>query len=139
MVELKASTDDSVREGWLYTTREALHAGLAEEDLYSMLKTEASVTQEQHRPTCPPDTQDPRHRLHGCATWSHLCARGSKEIQRQPPNHSDLVASTPPHQKGRLRGSARGGGFVLVSEDELVDYINTPKRIGRPPKQKPIP
>ena len=35
--------------------------------------------------------------------------------------------------RGRLRGSARGGGYMLVDESDLVLYMNTPRRKGRPP------
>ena len=35
---------------------------------------------------------------------------------------------------GRLKGSARGGGYLLVDERELVDYHGCPKSRGRPKK-----
>ena len=35
--------------------------------------------------------------------------------------------------RGRLKAPARGGGYVVVSEEELVNYINAPRnRGGRP-------
>ena len=34
-------------------------------------------------------------------------------------------------QYGRLKGAAQGGGFVLLNENELLQYLNTPKGPGR--------
>ena len=38
--------------------------------------------------------------------------------------------------RGRLRGSARGGGYMLVNEEEMVAYMNAPRKMGRPAKWK---
>ena len=38
------------------------------------------------------------------------------------------------NKAGRLKGPARGGGFLLLSEDEVLARVNTPRRPGRPRK-----
>ena len=42
--------------------------------------------------------------------------------------------------EGRVRGSARGGGFTLVDEGKLLAFMNGPRdRGGRPPKPRVAP
>ena len=42
--------------------------------------------------------------------------------------------------RGRLKGPAVGGGFIVVAEDELVAYISAPRdKGGRPTKKKARP
>ena len=36
---------------------------------------------------------------------------------------------------GRLRGSARGGGYMVVNETELVTYMNAPRNKGGRPRK----
>ena len=33
-------------------------------------------------------------------------------------------------RQGRLRGPARGGGYILISEDQLIAYMNEPRHRG---------
>ncbi len=37
--------------------------------------------------------------------------------------------------RGRLRGSARGGGYMVVNETELVTYMNAPRNKGGRPRK----
>ena len=39
-------------------------------------------------------------------------------------------------KKGLRRGSARGGGYIVVDEDELVRYMNGPRNKGGRPRKK---
>ena len=36
--------------------------------------------------------------------------------------------------RGRLRGRAPGGGFILISEQELIAFLENPPQRGRPRK-----
>ena len=38
--------------------------------------------------------------------------------------------------RGRLKAPARGGGYLVLSEAELVDYINAPRNKGGRPRGK---
>ena len=38
--------------------------------------------------------------------------------------------------KGRLKGSATGGGFLLVNESELMEYISKPRQVGGRPRKR---
>ena len=39
--------------------------------------------------------------------------------------------------RGRLKGPATGGGFLVIREKELTDYMAVPRSKGRPKKNRP--
>ena len=43
-------------------------------------------------------------------------------------------------QQGKVRGRARGGGFTLIDEKELLEFLEAPRdKGGRPSKQRCVP
>ena len=38
--------------------------------------------------------------------------------------------------KGRLRASARRGGKIVLDETEFQEFLNTPRKTGRPPQKR---
>lgn len=119
---------------WMQTTREALRAGATTEDLAAMLQTAADQEEDikaQLPPECRSDvvydelpeglidlpTASLRYGIkrHTITMW----------LQR-----GRLQA------RGRLKGPAPGGGYVLIAEAELMAYMNAPRdRGGRPRKR----
>ena len=134
MVQLETRTLDAVLEQWRDATREALQAGASEKDLQAMLKTEITDSQVHHCETCPPDNYDPDTVYTELPEGLITVPEAARKYRINRRTIQTWLRQNYITSKGRLRGSARGGGFVLVSEAELVRYIATPKRIGRPPK-----
>ena len=61
----------------------------------------------------------------------------ARKYELHPKTVHDWVEKGYVKSLGRLRGSARGGGFVIVRENDLMEYIHAPrKKGGRPPKIK---
>lgn len=56
-----------------------------------------------------------------------------KGIKRSTLNNWLLSGKLSSH--GRLRGSARGGGYILVSEEELAAAVAAPRQKGGRPKK----
>ena len=129
MVEPQAQ----VLDRWIRATREALRAGTSEEELQSMLHTAAEHEDrlQEHLPrtgdpdavydALPPGLIDiptaartynvPRRTLQGWIRRGHLGCRG------------------------RLKGSAPGGGFLVIEEQELVSRLDLPPNPGGRPKK----
>ena len=134
MVQLDTRTLDAVLEQWRDVTQRALQAGVSEKVLHSMLTTETIAAQDHHCETCSPDNYDPDTVYAELPEGLITLPEAARKYNVNRRTIQTWLRQNHITSKGRLRGSARGGGFVLVSEDELVRYIATPKRIGRPPK-----
>ena len=137
MVQLETRTLESALDHWRDATREALQAGASEKDLQAMLKTEVADSQEHHCETCPPDNYDPDTVYAELPEGLITVPEAARKYNVNRRTIQTWLNQNRLERKGRMKGSARGGGFVLVDEGELVRYMNAPRsRGGRPRKSE---
>ena len=135
MVELEPRQLASVIDQWLHTTREAIQLGAEEGRLHSMLTMEATAAEEHHCQPPPPDPSGPETIYTELPDGLITVPEAARKYQINRRTIQTWLNQNRLERKGRMRGSARGGGFVLIDECELVRYMNTPKnRGGRPRK-----
>ena len=135
MVQLDTRTLDTVLEQWRDVNQEALRAGAAEGYLQSMLTTETIAVQDHHCETCPPDNYDPDTVYAELPEGLITLPEAARKYNVNRRTIQTWLRQNRLERKGRMKGSARGGGFVLVDESELVRYMNAPRsRGGRPRK-----
>ena len=120
---------------WREATREVLQAGATKDDLYLMLMLEPDATQDQEYRHLPPDDCSPDTMYTELPEGLIDLPSAAKKFDipvrtiRAWVNRGHLQA------RGRLKGAARGGGYLVVCEDELTARINGPRdKGGRPPK-----
>ena len=134
MVQLDTRTLDAVLEQWRDVTQEALRAGAAEGHLRSMLKKEAAAQQHQYQ-MCPPETSAPNTVYTELPPGLIDLPAAVKKYNLKPRTVQDWVRQGHVRLLGRLRAPSRGGGYLVVSEEELRSYIMAPRnKGGRPPK-----
>ena len=133
MVELEGRTSDPAIERWLDATKEVLQAGVTGKDLDDLLTAAIEDhTQQTHLPDCSENGVDTVYTKLPPGLITVPDAAKKYGINRR--TIQAWLRQSKLDKKGRLRGSARGGGYVLMSEEELVHYMNTPRPLGRPPK-----
>ena len=149
MVELDARKDAPVlngRNGASHTSlaqvgeaiENALQSGATREEIQSMLElkvTEHEVAYQDTLPAFPDDDPD--------AIYTEL-----------PPGLIDLPSATRKYNinketlrywllkgrirtLGRLKAPANGGGYLVMDEEELVNYMSAPRQKGGRPKKTP--
>ena len=134
MAESEAGAVGPVLARWRQAIREALRAGVTERTLLSILRAE-SAAREHRRRVSMPDTDDPE------TVYTEL-----------PPGLIDLpsavrkygLTSSTVHDwirhgriepQGRLRAPARGGGYLVVREEDLLAYMKAPRDKGGRPRK----
>ncbi len=120
---------------------DALESGIPVEEirkLLSMLElkvTEHEVAYQDTLPAFPEDDQD--------TVYAELppglidLPSAVKKYKLRPRTAQNWVKFGRITLRGRLRASARGGGYLLVREDELVAYIAGPRDKGGRPRKTP--
>ena len=132
MVESEAGAVGPVLARWRQATREALESGGAEGTLLSILREETATAREHCRRA---STDDPE------TVYTEL-----------PPGLIDLPSAVRKHglrsstvydwirhghvrPQGRLKAPARGGGYLVVREDDLLAYLKAPRNKGGRPRK----
>ena len=133
MAEPEAGGVGPVLARWRQATREALESGVAERILLSIFREETAAARERRRRASMPDTDDPE------TVYTEL-----------PPGLIDLPSAVRKHglrsstvhdwirqghvmPQGRFRAPARGGGYLVVREEDLVAYLGLPVTKGEDP------
>ena len=115
----------------------ALDAGLEVDEIARVVAERAALSDEL-RDDAPTDTplQFDEHAIHERGALPEGLIDLPTASRKHGVNGSTLrhwVISGKIPSRGRLKAPARGGGYVVVSEEELVNYINAPRnRGGRP-------
>ena len=134
MIELNGRTGDPAVERWLDATREVLQAGVTEKDLDNLLTAAIEGhTQQTQTPDFPENSGD--------TVYTELppglidVRSASKKFGCPIGRIQNWVHRGRLMTYGRLKAPARGGGYLVVDESELVAYLSAPKaKGGRPPK-----
>ena len=108
-----------------------LSTGVAKADILSMFHT--LVNQQASLPSAT-DGYDEKTVFTELPEGLIDSSTASKKYQLNSWTLRDWVKSGCLVLKGRLKASAPGGGYCVVEEAALVDYMATPPRRGRPPK-----
>ena len=134
MVELGVSADNPALEHWLDTARELLESGYTKEDLDSLLTTVPEPTGVQERlPHFPDDDPD--------TVYTELppglidLPSASKKLGIPVRTIRSWIKRGRLTVRGRLKSPSPGGGYLVVSNDELLTFASAPRdKGGRPPK-----
>ena len=149
MVELDASKDAPVqgrKNGASHTPlgeageaiERALRSGATREEILSMLElkvTENEVAYQDTLPAFPDDDTD--------TVYTELppglidLPSAIKKYRLRPRTAQNWVKFGRIKLRGRLKASARGGGYLVVCEDELVTYMTGPRDKGGRPRKTP--
>ena len=129
----KAARDDALSD-FAASASSALAAGVSKEKLLATLKDHLAQVERPH-PYPPPEGE-------GKECVYDVLPAGLIDLPSASAKH-DVNSETirrwieKGHVRlvGRLRGPARGGGFLVVDECELVAYKNSPKKKGGRPRK----
>ena len=136
MAESEAGAAGPVLARWRQATREALESGVAGRILLSILREETAAARERRRRASIHETDGPD------TVYTEL-----------PPGLIDLPSAVKKYglilstvhdwirhgrikPQGRLKAPARGGGYLVVREEDLLAYMRAPRdKGGRPQKR----
>ena len=147
MVELNTRTDATVpnqRNGASHTSlaqvgeviESALRSGATPEEIQAMLElkvTENEVAYQDTLPAFPDDDPDTVYTELPPGLIDVPTAVRKYDLKRST-LHSWLKKGLL-RSRGRLKGPANGGGYVVVNEDELSDCISAPRNKGGRPRK----
>lgn len=136
-VQYEGGQQALVLDRWMRATREALRPGTSEEDLHTMLQTAADnlLRGDVHHGDAPPHTPDTVYDELPPGLIDLRSAVAKYSINRN--TLQTWIQNGRLQTFGRLKAPAAGGGYRLLSEAELVDYLVEPRSTGGRPRKKP--
>ena len=134
MVELNGTSHDPALERWLDTTRELLESGYTKEDLDSLLTSAPENTGKQGRLPHFRD-EDPDTVYTDLPPGLIDLPTAARKFNLKPVTIRSWVSKGRIRLLGRLRAPTTGGGYLVMSEEELLSYMSAPRDKGGRPRK----
>ena len=135
------SAEDNKREAFRAAIERAREDGLSLDDMVSMITAAATETPPADvsgHPTEPDDgLYEPGNLPEGLIDLPSAARKYREEYGVSPGTMSQWVRNGRVSKMGRMKAPAPGGGYFVVRESELVEFMKKPRNKGGRPRKAP--